>query len=155
VQAGYLPAHISGENEDPVILTCNLGQGVDEENCRRVAAADGGPVGGPWNVHVERAGTYQIELRRWPFHTDCTLRSTGPAKTVAGRPLTPGKAVPIARAVLKAGGREQAAAAKEGDKGVTFRVDLPAGPGQVHGWFRDAAGKDLCGAFYAKFRWIG
>ncbi|HOD81655.1 MAG: Arylsulfatase [Planctomycetes bacterium ADurb.Bin126] len=155
MQARYLPAHIGSANENPVILTCNLWQGVDVDNCHRVAAADGGPVGGPWNVHVERAGTYQIELRRWPFHADCTLSSTGPAKTVAGRPLTPGKAVPIAQAVLKAGGREQAAPARDADKGVTFRVDLPAGPGQVHGWFRDAAGKDLCGAFYAKFKWIG
>ena len=31
-------------------------------------------------------------------------------------------------------------------------MKLTKGKTQLHGWFQDAAGKDLCGAFYATVR---
>jgi hypothetical protein len=39
------------------------------------------------------------------------------------------------------------------DKAAIFHVKLKAGTKtRLHGWFQDAAGKDLCGAYYANVR---
>ena len=104
---------------------------------------------------MERSGRYEIELRRWPFHTDEPLASAGPQKTVHGRPITTNKAVPIAAAKLEIAGQSREARTTPGDKGVVFQVSLEAGRATMHGWFQDAAGKDLCGAFYARVRRLG
>lgn len=149
----YVPVIVGSGHENPVPLTCNNWEAVDVDNARRVGEAAGGPRGGPWNLHVEREGEYQVELRRWPFHTRCALGSEGPTQTVFGRAMQQaGKKLPIAGAVLAVAGVERSAAANGGDLGVSFKVRLPAGRTKMQGWFRDAAGKDLCGAFYAQIR---
>ena len=40
------------------------------------------------------------------------------------------------------------------DNAAVFRVKLAAGgvKTQLHGWFQDARGADLCGAFYASVK---
>ena len=101
---------------------------------------------------MEKAGRYEIELRRWPFHADQALNSTGPPKTVSGRPINPGKAVPIAAARLEVAGKAYSTKVAGSDRGATFQVSLDAGRATMHGWFQDADGKDLCGAFYARVR---
>jgi hypothetical protein len=100
---------------------------------------------------VERAGSYEIELRRWPFHTDCALGSEAPRTTVSGRPLNlKTRRTPVASAVLTVAGKEVTANAAPTDLGVRVRVKLPAGRTQMQAWFRDASGNDLCGAFYVR-----
>ncbi len=95
---------------------------------------------GHWNVRVERAGDYEISVRRWPPEVDTALT----AENGAGS-----RALPIAGAKLTVAGQEHSAKAEAGDKAVTFRAKLPAGPTRLQAWFVDRDGKDLCGAFYA------
>ena len=168
----YVPVVIDPAKADPVLLTSNTWADVDVDNCNRVAAAEGGPRGGVWNLQVERAGDYEIELRRWPFHVDRPLTSAGPETTISGRPfLKEVKRLPIAEARLSVNGEETGAnpvperggssvapahgtgqGASDGALGIVFQVRLPAGRVKLQGWFRDAEGRELCGAYYAKVK---
>ena len=58
-----------------------------------------------------------------------------------------GVALPIRRARLRVGTIEESAAVGPGDKAVTFKVKLEAGPTRLQTWFDDADGKALCGAY--------
>ncbi len=155
-QFEYQPILLGTQQENPVQLNPNMWAGVDVDNPRRVAEAAGGPRGGPWNVEVTQGGDYVIELRRWPFHTDFALGSEGPSKTISGRPLNHQvKRTPVAAGVLAVGGREFSAKAAPTDLGVVIRTQLPAGRTKLQAWFRDAAGNDLCGAYYARVQRVG
>lgn len=58
---------------------------------------------GAWNVVVDRAGSYEFELRRWPREADAALAAALPAhKHMAGE-FPPGVALPIAHARVKIG----------------------------------------------------
>jgi arylsulfatase A-like enzyme len=147
----YQPIVVGSQNENPVLLNPNMWEAVDVDNHRRVALAEGGPRGGSWNVLVERAGNYEIELRRWPFHTDCALGSEAPQSTVSGRALNlRTRRTPVASAALTVAGKEVTARAAPADLGVRLRIRLPAGHTKMQAWFRDASGNDLCGAFYVR-----
>lgn len=149
----YVPIVVGAPEENPVHLCSGDWEVVYCDNTGHVGSAAGGPRGSKWNIQVEREGEYEIELRRWPFHTNCALGSAGPQKTVSGRPLGhPGKRIPVASACLQVAGLERTAAATAADLGVTMKVRLPAGRTQLQGWFRDAEGRDLCGAFYARVK---
>ena len=62
------------------------------------------------------------------------------------------RALPIAGAKLTVAGQEYSAKAEAGDKAITFRAKLVAGPARLQAWFVDRDGKALCGAFYAAVR---
>jgi hypothetical protein len=67
--------------------------------------------------------------------------------------LPAGKAMPIAGAKLSVAGKESQVKTAAEDLAATMRVRLKAGvTTNLHGWFVDAAGNDLCGAFYAIVR---
>ena len=148
----YQPLMLGSAQENPVQLSSNTWEGEDADNPRRVAEGAGGPKGGPWNVEVMEAGTYRIELRRWPFHLACPLDAQVPDKTVSGRAIGLGanKAFPIAGAVLEYGSQRAEMAVSAGDLGAEFEVELDKGRSKLWGWFRDKNGKDLCGAYYAQ-----
>lgn len=148
----FVPSHIGSRAQDSVMLCCSEWQDVRCDGKESVRRAQGGPRGGPWNILVEKDGTYEIELRRWPKEADVPLRSGVPeAKRRVGTEPE-GKALPIAAAHISAAGQEFDHPAAPGDKGVTFRVNLKAGKTKLHGWFRDDAGADLCGAYFAYAR---
>ena len=94
-------------------------------------------------VRVARAGDYEVRLRRWPPEADLPLAAPNGGDS---------RALPVAGAKLSAAGQEAAAPAPGGAREVAFRVKLPAGDAQLQGWFTDAAGNDLCGAYYATVR---
>ena len=50
---------------------------------------------------------------------------------------------------MKANGVEQKVSVTPEKLGAVFQASLPRGRNQLHGWFLDAEGQDLCGAFYA------
>jgi hypothetical protein len=58
--------------------------------------------------------------------------------------------LPIAAARLEVAGQSLSAKTAGAARGVRFHVDLPAGRTTMQGWFQDASGTDLCGAFYAR-----
>ena len=133
----YVPTSLGSAKQPVVELTSSDWQGVYADNSRHVGTAAGGPRGGPWNVLIEQAGRYEITVRRWPKELDLPLNAGGEGT----------KALPIAAAKLKLGKIEAGAVAQ--DKDAVFRVELPAGRAQLEIWFQDAAGNDLCGAYFA------
>ena len=137
----FVTLTVGAREENPVELTSSDWQDIYADNSNHIRNAAGGPQGGPWNVNVEQAGHYEITLRRWPFDSDATLD---------GNVTPPGKALPIRLAKLKIAGVEQEVKTAPGDREAVFHLDLPAGRTQLHAWFQDAKGSDLCGAYFVK-----
>jgi arylsulfatase len=103
---------------------------------------------GAWNVVVNRAGTYEFELRRWPREADAPLAAALPALPHADGEFPPGAALPIARARLAIADFDQSLDTPTNAKAAHFTAVLPAGRTQLRTWFLDAEGKELCGAYY-------
>jgi arylsulfatase len=137
----FVPFTVGAPQENPVLLSSSDWQNLYTDNSKHIRDAAGGPSGGSWNVTVDREGDYEITLRRWPFDVDGALD---------GNITPPGKALPIARAKLTIAGQEREIATKPGDQEAKATLHLPAGRTQLHGWFQDSAGKDLCGSFFAR-----
>jgi arylsulfatase A-like enzyme len=149
----YAPISIGSEQENPVNLCCSDWQDIYCDNPRSVLSGEGGPQGGPWNVYVEREGEYEISLRRWPVEIDLPLTASCPEKQMTAGLLPAGKGLPIAQAQLRIAGQQLSAKPDSTGKAVLFRVTLKGGVRtQLHAWFQDAEGKDLCGAYYACVR---
>lgn len=132
---------LGAPQQNAVELTSSDWQNLYTDNSKHIREAAGGPRGGAWNVTVDREGDYEITLRRWPFDVNGALD---------GNITPPGKALPIARARFTIAGQEREMTTKPGDQQATATLHLPAGRTQLHGWFQDAEGKDLCGAFFAR-----
>lgn len=145
-----IPVIVGSKNANPVLLTSIDWWEVDCDNINFVSQAVGGPRGGCWTAQAETAGKYRIELRRWPFHTNKPIGSEGPRVTITGRPLTHKfRLIPAHKAVLEVNGKAQQVSTKPEELGVVFTVELQQGKNRLQGWFADADGANLCGAFYA------
>jgi arylsulfatase len=137
----FVPFTLGAPQENPVLLSSSDWQNLYTDNSKHIRDAAGGPQGGVWNVTVDREGDYEITLRRWPFDVAGAL----------DRNITPpGKALPIARARWAIGGQTAEMTTHPGDQQARATLHLPAGRTQLHGWFQDAEGHDLCGAFFAR-----
>jgi hypothetical protein len=146
----FLPISIGSPHENPVALSSSDWQEVYCDNQRSVSEAAGGPRGAPWNVLVERDGEYEIALARWPIEQGLPLTAGRPEQKMTIGTLPAGKALPIAGARLTISGQELSAKTGAQDRTAVFDVRLKGGvKTQLHGWFQDAAGQDLCGAYYA------
>ncbi|MEQ2006905.1 MAG: arylsulfatase [Limisphaerales bacterium] len=109
---------------------------------------DGLRRNGLWNVIVDRAGDYQIELRRWPREADAGITAALPAHKHTDGTFRPGVALPITSARLKIAGFDETHAVTLDAKQVTFTVKLPAGRTQLQTWFSDKEGSEVAGAYY-------
>ena len=146
----FCPISIGSAHENPVSLSSSDWQEVYCDNFRQVSEAAGGPRGAPWNVLVERDGEYEIALSRWPAEQDLPLTAGRPEQKMTAGRLQAGKAVPITAARLAIAGQELSMKTGAGARSAVFRLRLKGGTRtQLHGWFQDAAGQDLCGAYYA------
>ena len=130
--------HIGSDRENPARLTCADWYMVYADNFGHLQQN----VNSYWNLQVERPGDYRFTLTRWPPEADAALdvALTGPTGE--------GKALPIAKARLKITEFDESKSVAPGDKSVTFAVRLKAGKTRLQTWFYDAAGNELCGAFY-------
>lgn len=81
------------------------------------------------------------------------LTVEGPDETIGGTPIDPGKALPIRSAMLSIDGAEAIEVKSDANAAaVEFDVRLEKGRHTARGWFRDASGKDLAGAFYGRIQ---
>jgi hypothetical protein len=143
----YVPLTLGSPKEPSVRLTSSDWQDIYSDNAGHVRNAVGGPRGGWWNVLIDRAGEYEISLRRWPHEIDTAL---------TGSPDSKSKTMPIAAAKVSVAGMEFAAKSPGKDaREIVLTGTLPKGKTTLRAWFQDADGKDLCGAFYATVTWIG
>jgi arylsulfatase len=150
-----LPLSIGAPQENPVTLTSSDWWEIYADNVGHVSTAAGGPRGAHWTVAVERAGEYEISLYRWPPEMKLALTAAREAQKMTAGALPEGKALPVAGAKLDVAGQSLAQKAEDGAPAVTFRVKLgKAASTKLHGWFTDAQGGDVSGAFYAVVRWL-
>jgi arylsulfatase len=138
---------IGHDAENPLLLTACEWWDVFVDQQSQIRSGE--PKRGFWHVDVDRAGDYLIELRRWPRDADLPLAAAAPAATLADGALPAGKALPIARAELRAGAHAQTLELAPDAKHATFRVRLAAGPTKLEGIFSDATGRPLVGSYYA------
>ncbi len=147
----FEPVSIGADQENPVTLSSADWARVYCDNMGDLRR--GRPSNGPWHVLVEKDGTYEIELRRWPKEADAAIAAAVPAFKAVDGGLPEGKALPIAKMRLKIGDLDESKAVGPKDKGVTFTVTLKAGAKlPMQSWCYDADGKELCGAYFAYVR---
>ena len=154
-----IPTPIGAEGEAATLLTAH-----DWRNERCDCAWNQGHIrrghecNGYWEVHVERAGTYEFELRRWPREAGHAVRAgvegddvewyrEGCEESASGH-YTGGKALPITQACLKLTGLPmQSRDVKPGADSARFELELEAGPTHVQTYFTDR--RDFAiGAYY-------
>jgi arylsulfatase A-like enzyme len=143
------PIHLGSVYENPSKLTpCDwvdvfLDQQAQVRRTRK---------NGAWAVFVERDGEYEIALRRWPLEADAPLTAPLPAYKGVDGTYGAGEAFPIASARLKVGSLDETKPITHGMKSVNFTVNLARGRMELQTWFRDAAGKEIAGAYYVYVR---
>jgi hypothetical protein len=116
---------------------------------------------GYWEVLVDKAGWYMVELRRWPKEAGIPLRSGIDGGDVEYEQscvpvqnhdrYTGGKALAVEQVKLKVGDKEYVQLVDETDVAATFQIPLEKGPAHMQGWLTNQAGLNL-GAYYAYVR---
>jgi len=136
--------------------------GSDQENPARLSSCDwmnvycDNPNGirgcmmdsGTWNLSVAKSGTYEFSLRRWPKESDLPISSAAPPIKFVDGDLPEGKAIPAARAWIRARTEEAETAVNPDDRSVTLSLELDEGPVTMQTWWLDDQGERLAGAYY-------
>ena len=124
---------------------------------------EGVHANGPWNVQVDRAGDYEIRLRRWPDESDLALGAADPANVLRQDVESDGQSQGrrngsrqglADRPGAAEGGRHGASRRRRPGRpggGVQSRRCRPAAP-QLQTWFYGPKGGELCGAYYVYVR---
>ena len=147
----FVPMSIGAEQQPVVELTSGDWEGIYADNSGYVREAVGGPTGGHWHIQVERAGTYEFTLRRWPERARAALggKYEPSPESPAGKVDVKTVGFPtIAAARVAVAGENASGPADPKATGATVTAELPAGRSKLKAWFADAEGKDLCGAFF-------
>ena len=164
--------HLGHPGMPEVILYASDWQG---DYCDTFSQAAAGKGKGAWDVEVETAGDYRVELSRWPFEAGKTLAEDlkGNVENPATVELRPGSekpleeggkkkgrvnpanqigqgALPIAKAQLMIADSNQTIETKPGEKVAAFTLPLKPGKTKLTANFLDQDSKILCGAFYVK-----
>ena len=103
-------------------------------------------------IDTAQAGTYELELRRWPKELDHPITAGLPGKVVDW--FTGGEALPLTEARIRVGDEEQSQPIPPDANGVTFTFDLPAGETRLQTWLTDGADLTI-GAYYVYVRHVG
>jgi arylsulfatase A-like enzyme len=148
----FSPLLVGSKAEDPVLLSACDWQDVFIDQSRQVRLGE--RKNGAWDIEVDRAGDYELTLRRWPAEARLPIRAAAPAFLGVDGRYPAGVALPIARARLSVGARESTQPVGPEDAEVTFRRTLAAVPARVQTGFADAQGNDLCGAYYVTVKRI-
>ncbi|MHC4431248.1 MAG: arylsulfatase [Planctomycetota bacterium] len=132
--------------------TCDIVIGSDHENPTALTAFDwhtrtpwnqshirsGARMNGFWAIDVERDGTYEIALRRWPRELDKPITAA----------IQGGKAISAQTARLKIGDIDKTQEIDEDAHSSVFVANLKAGKTRLQTWFMDDQNSELCGAYY-------
>ncbi|MEM8911230.1 MAG: arylsulfatase [Planctomycetota bacterium] len=114
---------------------------------------------GHWAVRVDRPGTYQVAVRRYPAESGAAITeglpsgSDVPGASKAFR-TTPGEAMQIDRAILRVDGNNLGETPVEpGDMEIHFETKLDEGSHELSPVF--CMGRDQVGAFYCIVTFLG
>ncbi|MHC4570390.1 MAG: hypothetical protein ACYTE3_32150 [Planctomycetota bacterium] len=98
---------------------------------------------GFWAVEIDRDGTYEFALRRWPKEASAPINSA----------IKGGKAISVTRARIKIADVDQSKPVDRDAIEVVFRMKLKAGKTKLQTWFTDDDGASR-GAYYVYARRI-
>lgn len=147
----FSPISIGADQENPVTLSAADWANVYCDNMGNLRA--GLNKNAPWHVLVEKDGTYEFSLRRWPKEANAAIAGPVPAFQAVDGGLPAGKALPIARARLKIAAYDETRPVGAADKEVTFTLSLKGRTSlPLQTWFYDAQGQELCGAYFTYVR---
>jgi len=131
---------------------CEIVIGSDKQNPTRLMSHDwhcsnpawsqsavrrGGTSNGFWAVEIQRDGTYEFELRRWPIEADAPINEA----------IADGKAITATKARLKVADKDLNLPVAQDAHYVTFRTELKAGSTRLQTWLTDDNGTSR-GAYY-------
>ena len=134
--------HLGNSQAPEVILYSNDWQG---DYCDSGDGLWMGKAQGAWDIEVETAGDYRVELSRWPFESGKALAEGGRN----GRMDGPG-ALPIAKVQLMIADFNQTLDTRPADKSATFALKLKPGKTRLTANLLDQQGEIICGAMYVK-----
>lgn len=137
---------IGSDEENPMMLTACEWMDVFVDQQRQIRWAE--RRNSYWHLDVERAGTYDFELRRWPAESELTLREACPATQFVDGQADEGVALPIAGARMMIGRELHTQSLAEEAHAALFTVELDVGPTLLHTWFDDESNQPICGAYY-------
>jgi len=133
--------------------------GIQQAQSSQDAVREGMQVSGFWAVDIERDGTYQFELRRWPKELNLPINAAVPGGKAITATEARLKVAPVsaprfrgdkftpAKAGAESRGVDVTKLVPKDARGVTFEVELKAGKGRLQTWFIDDKGKSR-GAYY-------
>jgi arylsulfatase A-like enzyme len=162
---GWRGRPIIGSPKAPEVALCAEDWFTTQGSCpwNQGAVALGSASFGKWPVRFAEAGTYRIELRRWPRELDAPMDGTPVIrKTVdawlKGNPVSTtlynsiSQALPVTKAQLRIGENVQEMKVEHGDKAAVFTMKVGAGMTDISTTLFDEGGKSLCSAFYVEIR---
>ncbi|NDV62063.1 arylsulfatase [Puniceicoccales bacterium CK1056] len=143
---------VGNDAENPAKLTCHDWITTDEVTpWHQAYIREGKPGTGFWAIHVEKAGTYEIALRRWPAELDLPINaSLEPGLPVPGLTAfreTPGRSIQAHCATLMLAGQSMSKPVEPEDHDVRFLIELPEGDTDMEAEFTTETG--AIGAYFA------
>lgn len=146
----FIPLVVGNPISNPVILASSDWIGTGPNTQWNVALAKDDP-NGYWIIDVATAGTYRLELSRWPFHLNRPLSEVGPSVAVGGTSIRPGNSLAIKAGAVSLNNQAavSANAAANATK-ITIEIDMPQGINTLKAFFKDKSGAYLTGAYYVR-----
>jgi arylsulfatase A-like enzyme len=136
------PIIIGSDRENPSCLTCFDWAGTKGATAwAQYLIRTAENVNGWWNIEVERDGTYEFSLRRWPEESNLPING---APDKAGY-----QKIGVTAARIKVGGIVEEQPVPEDAAAVVFTIPLPAGETRLQTWFLNEQTNDPeRGAYY-------
>jgi len=137
---------IGHDAENPMMITaCEwLNVFVDQQ----VQIRRGVKKNGIWHITVDRRGTYEFELRRWPRETGLALQDGVASTTVTDGEYVEGPPLDIQSARIRIGEKEESISIEPTDKSASFTFELEKGETTIETWFCDGIDQPICGAYF-------
>tara|TARA_B110000305_G_scaffold235578_1_gene295434 strand:- start:6470 stop:8236 length:1767 start_codon:yes stop_codon:yes gene_type:complete len=114
----------------------------------------GEKIAGYWSVVVEEAGTYDVELRRWPkelaMPINAELKPGAPVIGLEAYRSPVGRSIGAVSAILYVGDFYEQKQVSATDEGIHFQLELKQGPTKFRATFKTGPNhNDVIGAYYA------
>ncbi|MBG87454.1 MAG: arylsulfatase [Verrucomicrobiales bacterium] len=132
--------HVGSPESNPTVL---YAQDWTGDYCDNRGGLTRATAKGYWEVIVDRAGTYELEMRRWPRESRKVFIEgfKGPEdKSISARPIT--------AANLQIAGENYTLNIPSETQAVCFRVNLPKGKNRLQTYLLDSQDRILCSSIY-------
>ncbi|MFI3306211.1 MAG: arylsulfatase [Rikenellaceae bacterium] len=151
-QANAFHRVIAGGDENPMTITCFDWTTPNSKFNRTQQSTiwQGQRMNGTWWLSAEEAGEYEIRLSRYPEEADCAISAAYPARQREFVKFDECVALPIKSVEMLINDTQYVANVGAEDRYISFKVTLPKGDFNLRTAFCDAAGEEICGAYYAR-----